>query len=318
MVEGTLARLLEGLHEGRDLVDAEYNAFSDLRRTEVGEVRAGWDAIPVATRALLLERGLELADVNLELNFHALAQVGLDDPDPEVRERAVALLWESDDRDIGLRLSEMLRTDPGPGVRAAAAAGLLRFVEAYIVEKLDRRLGEKLIEAIQHGLADPDIEVQAKALESAGPFPDPWAQERILEAFESDDSRLRVSAIRAMGASGLERWEEYLESEFTSGDEEMRFEAIVAAGSLGSPLLIEPLGELLFDEDPEVVLAVIEALGEIGGEEAVEMLSQFAPEAPEGFEEAVDNALSAATEEGMFRRFGELKARRYGDGEEEE
>lgn len=318
MVEGTLARLLEGLHEGRDLADAEYNAFSDLRRTELIEVRAGWNAIPVATRALLLERGLELADVNLELNFHALAGIGLDDADPEVRERAVALLWESDDRAIGLKLALMLMHDAGSGVRAAAAAGLLRFIEAFVVEKLDPKLGEKLIEAIQHGLADSDVEVRAKALESAGPFPDPWAQERILEAFESDDSRLRVSAIRAMGASGLERWEEYLESEFTSGDEEMRFEAVVAAGSLGSPLLIEPLGELLSDEDPELVLAVIEALGEIGGEEAVEMLSQFAPDAPEGFEEAVDNALSAATDEGLFRRFGELRARRHGDEDEEE
>ncbi len=318
MVEGTLARLLEGLHEGRDLADAEYNAFSDLGRSEAAEVRLGWTAIPVASRALLLERALELADVNLELNFHALARIGLGDPAPEARERAVGLLWESDDRDVGLALAVMLKEDPGPGVRAAAATGLLRFVEAFVVEKLDRSLGAKLVEAIQSALSDPSVEVRAKAVESAGPFPEPWAQEHILEAFESDDSRLRVSAIRAMGTSGLERWEEYLESEFSSADEEMRFESVVAAGSLGSPLLIEPLGELLSDEDAELVLAVIEALGEIGGEDAVEMLSQFAPDAPEGFEEAVDNALAAATEEGMFRRFGELKARRHGDEDEDE
>ncbi len=69
MVEGTLQRLLDGLHEGRDLVDAEYSAFSDLSRNDARTVRENWPGIPVATRATLLERALELADVNVDLQL---------------------------------------------------------------------------------------------------------------------------------------------------------------------------------------------------------------------------------------------------------
>jgi HEAT repeat protein len=320
MVEGTLQRLLDGLHEGRDLLDAEYSAFSDLGRNDAKTVTENWDAIPVATRAMLLERALELADVNLELHFEKLGRIGLDDPDPEVRERAIAILWESADPEVGEKLARMVATDPGPGVRAAAAAGLERFVEAYVLEKLPGGPGEGIVAALRNALTDPEIEVRAKAVESVGPIAEPWAQDSILEAFESDDQRLRVSAIRAMGYSGLERWEEYLESEFDSADTEMRFEAVVAAGNLGSPLLVEPLGELLSDEDPELVLAAIEAIGEIGGEDAIELLTAFAPEAPEGFEDAIENALSAAIDEGMFRNFGDLKGSRgrSEDGDENE
>ncbi|MEO8540088.1 MAG: HEAT repeat domain-containing protein [bacterium] len=318
MVEGTLTRLLEGLREGRDLVDAEYSAFSDLSRNDLRTVKDHWDAIPVANRAMLFERGLELADVNLELHFEAFAKLGLDDSDPEVRERAVAVLWESDDRDVGQKLAQLTASDPGPGVRAAAAAGLQHFVEAYVLERLPSEAGETIIRALRGALDDPEIEVRAKAIESVGAINEPWVSERVLEAFESDDQRLRLSAIRAMGNSGLERWEEYLESEFTSGDEEMRFEAVIAAGNLGSPLLIEPLGELLSDEDPELVLAVIEALGEIGGDEAIELLQAFAPEAPEGFEEAIENALNAAIDEGMFRSFGDLGSQRNKEQDEDE
>lgn len=317
MVEGTLQRLIDGLHEGRDLADAEYSAFSDLNRSDATTVGEGWPAIPVATRAQLLERALELADVNLELHFEALGKLSLTDPDPEVRERAVALLWESEDRDVAEALARLATDDPGPGVRAAAAGGLQHFIEEYVQDKLPQRTGERVVDAVRRALQDADVEVRAKAIESVGPIAEEWAQESILDAYEAGDEPLRLSAIRAMGYSGLTRWEEYLEDEFASGNPEMRFEAVVAAGNLGSPLLIEPLGELLSDEDPELVLAAIEAIGEIGGEDAIELLKAFAPEAPEGFEEAIENALAAATEEGMFRSFGDLEGSRRDEDDEE-
>lgn len=318
MVEGTLQRLLDGLREGRDLVDAEYSAFSDLNRSDAGTVSRGWAAIPVATRAGLLERALELADVNLELQFEALGKVGLDDPDPEVRERAVNLLWESEDTAVAEAMARLATDDSGPGVRAAAAAALQHFIEEYIADKLPARTGELVVTALRRALDDANVEVRARAVESVGPIAEEWAQEAILEAYEGGDEPLRMSAIRAMGYSGLTRWEEYLEDEFVSGNPDMRFEAVIAAGNLGSELLIEPLGELLDDEDTELVLAAIEAIGEIGGEDAIEVLNAFAPEAPEGFELAIENALAAAAEEGMFRSFGDLDRSRRRDEDHEE
>ncbi|MCC6958570.1 MAG: HEAT repeat domain-containing protein [Dehalococcoidia bacterium] len=318
MAEGVLRRLLGGLQEGRDLTDGEYSALSDLDRSDARTLNDAWLSIPVATRAACLERALELADVNVELHFGALGRTGLADPDAEVRERAVALLWESEETDTAETLARLATDDTGPGVRAAAAAGLMRFVVLRVTGKLPEKVGNAAVAALRRAISDPAVEVRANAIESIGAIPEEWAQEAILDAYEGGDDQLRLSAIRAMGYSGLTRWEEYLEEEFLSGNPEIRFEAVVAAGNLGSPLLIEPLAELLNDEDPEIVLAVIEAIGEIGGEDAIELLDAFAPEAPEGFEEAIENARAAAAEEGLFRSFGELDGTRGHDGDEDE
>jgi HEAT repeat protein len=307
MGDAVLTRLLNELADGRELPDGEYGALSDLDRAEAARLREGWNTIPVAARATLLERAAELSEVNLDLNFEQLAKVGLDDSDPEVRERAVGALWESNDRLIAEKLARLAAADPGPGVRAAAAACMQRFIELSVLGKLDRTTGAVMTDALRVALDDPDPGVVGAALESAGPIPEEWVRERILAAYEGEGRELQLSAIRAMGASGLERWVEYLEEQLESGDDEFQFESAIAAGKLGSELLVHPLGELLGQEDARLVLAVVEALGEIGGEEAVELLRKFRGDAPEELSEAIDEALESAADGGLFRRFGELE-----------
>ena len=302
-----LARLLDKLVDGQELQDPEFGAFSDLDRREAEAVKERWPSMAVSTRALLLERAGELADVNLDLNFQAIGRLGLDDPDPEVRERAVTTLWESDDRAIANRLAEILRNDSAPGVRAAAALGLQQFVEAYVMERLDQATGERIAAALRDAVDDPDVGVRAGALEASGVLAEDWVNTRILDAYESGERELRIAALRAMGDSASERWVEYISDQLYSSETELRLEAALAAGALGADALVEPLAELLSDEDPEIVLGAIEALGEIGGDEATELLKEYAPHAPEGFEEAIENALGLAQDSGLFRRFGEME-----------
>lgn len=306
MGEG-LTRLLDMLVDGHELTAPEFAAFSDLGRADAALVNERWLRLAVPTRALLLERAGELADVNLDLHFEALGKLALDDPDAEVRERAVTTLWESDDPGIARRLAILATTDSGPGVRAAAALGLQGFVEERVMDRLDAETGDQIAAALKAAVRDPDVGVRASALEAAGAIPEEWVADRILEAYESDERELRVAALRAMGTSADERWSEYISDQLYSGETEMRLEAVLAASDHGSEALIEPLGEALADDDPEIVLAVIEALGEIGGEEALDLLNEFAPHAPEGLEEALENALGLAADSGMFRRFGELE-----------
>lgn len=301
-----LTQLLDKLVEGHELRDAEFGAFSDLDRAEAAAVKQRWSEMEVATRALLLERAGELADVNLEMNFRALGELALDDPDQEVRERAVTALWESGDRDIARKLARLAVEDDGRGVRAAAALGLQPFVEALVMDRMDSESADLVVAALKRAVEDEDVGVRAAALEAAGALPEEWVAECILDSYESDERELRVAALRAMGASALDRWTEYISDQLFSGETEMRLEAVLAAGALGSEELVEPLGELLNDEDPEVILAVIEALGEIGGEEAVELLNEYSPHAPEGMETALEDALGLAKDSGLFRRFGEL------------
>jgi hypothetical protein len=207
--------------------------------------------------------------------------------------------------------------DPGPGVRAAAALGLLPFVESLVMDRLPAAIAKHVITALQAAVEDMDVGVRAAALEAAGGIPQSWVSDRIVEAFESDERELRVAALRAMGSSGLDRWAEYIAEALYSDESDMRLEAVLAAGALGSEDLVEPLSEALADEDPEVVLAVIEALGEIGGDEAIELLNEFVPVAPEGMEEALENALSLARDGVSVRRFGELDGTDDGEDEDE-
>ena len=72
----TLSRLLEMLADGHELTAAEFGAFSDLDKSAVAVVREKWVDLDVATRALLLERAGEMADVHLDMNFEALGKVG--------------------------------------------------------------------------------------------------------------------------------------------------------------------------------------------------------------------------------------------------
>ena len=303
-----LEQLMSDLIAGGSPRDADLALFSDLTRPAASWLREHWLDIPVETRADILARATDAAEDDVTLNFLELGRAALGDPDPEVRERAVLSLWETDDRDVAARLAALLDGDPAPGVRAAAAANLHGFVALHELGRLPGTEGERAIASARRAYRDAGepVEVRAAALEALGPCSQPWVADLIADAYDSGDRPLRVSAVRAMGASGLDRWTEYLADQLYSDDEELRLEAAVAAGTLGSEDLVPPLGELLADEDFDVVYAAIEALGEIGGEEAAEILGDFRQSAPAELIEAVDLALEIAARGGLFRRFGDL------------
>lgn len=306
-VSRALAQLVTDLAAGGTPTDSDLVLLSDLDRSAAAWLGERWPEIPVAGRAEIFARAMELAEDNVELHFVQLGKIGLEDPDPEVRESAILSLWEADDRAIGARLVEMLLADPAPGVRAAAAVNLRRFVEDAELLRLDRSQGERIVSALRRAFEDSGepVEVRAAAIEALGPCGQPWVADLIAAAYESEDRGMQISAVRAMGNSALERWVEYLADRLESGDEEFRLEAAVAAGSLGSEDLVPPLGELLEDDDFDVVFAAIESLGEIGGETASELLHEYKRSAPPELTEVTDIAIELAATGGLFRRFGE-------------
>jgi HEAT repeat protein len=306
-VSRALDQLITDLAAGGTPTDADLALLSDLDRPAADWLRERWLEIPVAGRAEIFARATELAEDNVELHFVELGKIGLADPDPEVRENAILSLWESDDRVVGDHLVELLTADPAPGVRAAAAINLRRFVEDAELSRLNGAEGERMVSALRRAFEDlsQPVEVRAAAIEALGPCGQSWVADLIAAAYESEDRAMRISAVRAMGNSALERWVEYLSDQLSSGDEEFRLEGAVAAGSLGSEDLVPLLGELLADEDFDVVFAAIESLGEIGGEAASELLHDYRQSAPPELTEVVDVAIELAATGGLFRRFGE-------------
>jgi len=288
--------LLQKLEAGEDAGTAGLAALSYLDRAEAAEVRAAWERIPVRMRRLVLSRTTALADDNVDLGFEELAKIALRDPDQGVRVLAVEALWESDDRNVARELVALLGRDPSDDVRTAAAAGLSPFVTYRELSRFDEKQGDEIVEALRAVAEDEGLPValRAAAVESLGPRGLPSVGELIETAYYSDDRRLKLAAIRAMGSSADDRWLDFALEHFTSDDPEFRYEGAVACGEIGEDKAVEPLADLLGDDDSDVVLAAVHALGEIGGEEATRYLREFRRRAPEGMEEAVDEAIEAA------------------------
>lgn len=298
-------RFIDTLAQGVHPRPADLSALSDLDRTDANYLRQRWLEIPLHEREFLLEEAYELADDDIALDFTVLGRIGLADPEPTVRLRAIQALWESLDPTAGELLVTLVESERDLEVRAAAARALLRYLESAEYGRLPQSVASRMIEALLTAAQSSIESLRAAAVEALGPSGDPRVPSIIESAYESGLPALRLAALRAMGYSAQERWAEYIAEQLTADDPEMRFEAALAAGTLGSEELVPALGEALQDSDVEVLFAVIEALGDIGGEAAVELLETYREEAPPGLEDAVEAALEAAR--GIhFRRLGEL------------
>ncbi len=302
-----LVRLVEALSAGQQLSAADVTIFSDLEQPDAGYLRAAWPGLSLETRLSVVQRAAELAEDNVDLDFSRLAVIGLEDPAPAIRRTAVEAAWESTERAIGQSLARLLRTDPDESVRAATASGLARFVVGQEFGTIDERTGEGAIAALRESVADngESVDVRARATESLGAHQALWVATLLQDAYYSEDDRLRLAAIRGMGASADERWLEFLDEQADADDPEVRFATAIAYGAIGSEDGIEAVTALLADDDPEVVAAAINALGDIGGELAVEQLQALiAAEDPviaEAARDALENA-SIYSQPDLFRR----------------
>jgi len=237
---------------------------------------------------------VELAEASFQVNFDAIFRHCLADPDERVRAKAIDGLWENEDRVLVGPFLTMLRSDPSPLVRAAAASGLGRFVLAGELENLeapveDRIMTELLITA---HTAEEDVEVRRRAVESIGYACTPEALEVLDMAYEDEDERMRLSAIVGMGRSCDKRWKDIVLSELVSPSAAMRYEAALAAGGLTLQEAVPDLTPLLDDGDVEVRDATIWSLGQIGGPRAKEVLIAAYPDADEDTQALIDEALA--------------------------
>ncbi len=253
-----------------------------------------WPRIPTARKRTLLNILSELMGDNLDLDFHSVFLVALDDPDAEVRALAVRGLWEYEGQDLVPKLIHLLQNDPSPLVREGAALVLGQFVLRHHLGHLKEKHYRPIEEALRQTFEDETErpEVRGRALEALGSVGHlPWVKEAIRSAYESLHTRLRISAIHAMGFSADPAWLPILLHELQNDDPEYRYQAALACGSIGDPKAIPYLTPLLHDDDLETRLAAIAALGQIGDEEAKAALLPLRDDPSPAIREAVATAL---------------------------
>jgi HEAT repeat protein len=283
------------------LTAAVINRLSDLNTSDLARFREGWPNIPVERRSQLLQRLGETSETNFELDFVEVTRLGLGDADEEVRVAAIEAAWYDETRDFLYAIMKLAVRDPAEAVRAEALSAMGRFI---LLGELDELKPSLAREAQDVALAvyrsdDESIDVRRRAVEALGNCTREGVPDLIRDAYESDDSRMRASALFAMGRSCDDVWAGIILDELVSDDPEMRYEAARAAGELELSDAVERLGQLLHDDDREVLEMAVSALGEIGGDEARELLEAAIERAEiagdEGLIEAIHESLEHAS-----------------------
>jgi HEAT repeat protein len=289
--QADFVRALQSVAEQAPLPQAELDVLSMLEGDDLSRFQEVVAALPAGARARLVLALRNAAEQRLRLDFSAVNQLALEDPDPQVR--LTALQSTLEDRSTALldRLLKLVQSDPSTNVREEAAEDLARFTLLAELEDLDAETTGRLRASLEGVVADEGQapRVRGAALAALGYFSDVETAERLAAAFT--DPTLRLGAVRGMGRSADPRWTDRLMPVLGSEDPSLREEAARALGEIEDERAVLPLTELVDDPAQEVRLAVIEALGHIGGDEAREALLYLAEAVDDPIREAAEKAL---------------------------
>jgi HEAT repeat protein len=287
---------LQSVADEAPMPQAEVDSLSMLEGPDLDRFREIWKQLPAGARARLLRALHGAAEQRLRLDFSALNQLALEDVDARVRLAGVQCALEDRSTALLARLLALLRNDPQPDVRAAAAEDLARFALLAELEDLDADAASDvragLLDAVRDEAEHP--RVRSSALASLGYFSDAAMMQELANAFTTPE--LRLGAVRGMGRSADPRWTDRLMPVLGADDPQMRTEAARALGEIEDERAVTPLIEAIDDSEREVRLAVIEALGHIGGDEAREALLYTAEDADEPVRQAAEKALEEIEE----------------------
>ena len=226
-----------------------------------------WTISRLTSRRKIINRLVELAEENFELNFDSIFKNCLKDPDAEVRAKAIEGLWENEETTLISTYIRMLNEDNSEIVQAAAAKALSKFAMLAELKKLGPSSSSRVSQALLAILTDKTKprEVWRRALEAAAPLSLPEVKKAINEAYQSPDVKIKNSALYAMGKNCDSAWLPILIKELSNPNPDIRYEAAGACGEICDEEAVPHLIKLTQDKDPEVQQAAIIALGKIGG-----------------------------------------------------
>ncbi len=281
---------------GQELSRTTLQQFSDLDPASLKAVHEAWPLVSVERKRRLLEGLEDLSEEDTLVSFDDFARSLLDDPDAEVRMRAIRLLDEADDSKLIPVFTRMMNEDPDGETRAEAASALGKFVELGELEEIPEDARREVEDALlEKANSEDHPQVRRNALESLGFSSRPEVITLIESSFRRENPEWQASALFAMGRSFDERWEEPVLSRLMDASSLVRLAAVEAAGELRLASARTALFHVLEEEEEDdISSAAIWSLSQIGGEDVrlyIENLLDLAEEEEdvEFLEEALDN-----------------------------
>ena len=279
--------------DDKPLLNASLADLSNLNSVELAYLNRVWSGLYVDKRKTIIDRLVDLAEENFELNFDSIFKICLTDSDAEIRAKAIEGLWENEETVLISPYIKMLNEDSSEVVQAAAAKALSKYSMMAELKKLGPSSSSRVSRALLAILSDKakPKEVWRRALEAAAPLSLPEVKTAIDEAYKSDDIKLKNSAIYAMGKNCDSSWVPILIKEMASSNPDSRYEAAGACGEICDEETVPYLLKLTQDQDLEVQLAAIRSLGQIGGAKAKAHLLRCLKSPDENISEAAEEAL---------------------------
>ncbi len=270
--------------------------FTDLSNEDQSLLSNNWQGLNLTRKLSLLEDLEDLTDHDTLLDFTSVAKIALNDTDDQVREAAMSLLWDTEEKAHIPILIDYLQLDPCGRVRASAASILGHYVFLGETDEIPERLKDMVDRALLKAhQTDKDPLVKRRSLESLGYSSHKEVKGFIKKASASGDLGWLASALYAMGRSVDNEWSDAVLKNINHTDELVREEAVRAAGELGLEAARERLIEMLDgEEDDEVRSTIIWSLSQIGGDGVREAIMKQAEllsddDMAEFIEEALDN-----------------------------
>jgi len=294
----------------RDQSGRHDSSHNPSRKGQTSEAfLAEFAALDLTSQRKKIRELSEAEEENYSENHAPIYTRLLNHTDVEVRRCAVEAMWYYPEEEHLDRILNIFWFDSDEDVRGRAAMVLGRYMyEGFVMEELDSVLAQRVKRALFESAADEreSIAVRRFALEALSfCADDPKVLNLIEEAYFSPDMRLQLSALFAMGRSGVERWHGYLLRTLEDSDKESRIEAISACGEAQVIAAVPDLQKLCFDMDRDLRLEAIWALGKIGDERALQTLHRCArdpdPEVREIAQDAIEElGIAAAIARGEY------------------
>ncbi|MDD4875521.1 MAG: HEAT repeat domain-containing protein [Dehalococcoidales bacterium] len=277
------------VENSRPLLNSELICLSNISPEE-SEL---FTTIQLKRRREIIYRLVELSKDNIELNFDKIFKRCLSDEDACLRNKAIEGLWENEEASLVNPLANLLENDSSEKVQAAAATALGIFALLAEYNKLRSCYISRVYQVLLTTVDDKkkSINIRRCTLEAIAPLNCPEVQNVIKETYKGQNSKLRISSIRAMGKNCDQLWLPILLKELSSTDVKIRYEAAWACGELGEDKAVPKLINLTYDSDISVQLAAIHALGKTGGNIAKEYLEQYLNYPSETISMAAEQAL---------------------------
>ncbi|MFQ5594605.1 MAG: HEAT repeat domain-containing protein [Anaerolineae bacterium] len=234
----------------------------------------------------------------------------LKDEQAEVRARAVECLWEYPEPAHIDTLINLTENDPSNEVREKAISGLGRFIyegemadydfdfgpydavlrEGELPQADFQRVYDYLLAIIRD--ESRPLDARRRAIEAISFSHEPEILDIIAQAYHHTETKMRVSAVFAMGRNGNIRFEGPILEALYSPIPDIEFEAVRAAGAFPLDRANRQLMRIAeADEDKDLRLTAIWSLGEIGHEMTFLLLNDLQSDPDKDIREAAEAAL---------------------------